>query len=333
MLAQPLPAVLPYRVSMAARKKAGRLKCGNTGAPAGLAFAFGCLLAACIFLLPVPLQAASVQERAAALQAHYAQLRPRLESNQFGRPLQLESVESKSRVQGDVHALLDHPIALLNASLSRPEAWCDVLVLHINVKYCRVHGSQEAPRLRMKVGRKEYQDLPRADGMDFSFRLLAAGPNYFEAQLDADEGPLGTRDYSIVLSAVPVGRQQVFLNLSYSYGFGALGSMAMAGYLNTRGRDKVGFSSVAQADGQAQLVKGFRGLVERNAMRYYLAIDAYLDAQTLPPLQRQEARLLRWFRATEQYPRQLHEMDEEDYLDIKRREIERQQRTPPQSLE
>jgi hypothetical protein len=38
-----------------------------------------------------------------------------------------------------------------------------------------------------------------------------------------------------------------------------------------------------------------------------------------------QKRLLRWFIATEQYPRQLHEVNQTAYIDMKRREYLRQQ--------
>jgi hypothetical protein len=68
-----------------------------------------------------------------------------------------------------------------------------------------------------------------------------------------------------------------------------------------------------------------RGLVERNTMRYYLAIDAYLAALSLPPAERAEKRLQTWFAATERFPRQLHEMDRASYLEMKHKEIQRMQ--------
>ncbi|HEY3597286.1 MAG TPA: hypothetical protein VGL08_07220, partial [Paraburkholderia sp.] len=60
-------------------------------------------------------------------------------------------------------------------------------------------------------------------------------------------------------------------------------------------------------------------------MRYYLAIDAYLGALSVAPNQRLEQRLTSWFNATEQYPRQLHEVDRQDYMQMKRDEYQRQQ--------
>jgi hypothetical protein len=66
-------------------------------------------------------------------------------------------------------------------------------------------------------------------------------------------------------------------------------------------------------------------VVERNTMRYYLAIEAFLGALAAPPQARFEKRLRDWFAAAERYPRQLHEMEQGEYLDMKRKERLRQQ--------
>jgi hypothetical protein len=68
-----------------------------------------------------------------------------------------------------------------------------------------------------------------------------------------------------------------------------------------------------------------RGLVERNTMRYYLAIEAFLGALSSPPQARLEKSLHDWFSAIERYPRQLHELEQSEYLDMKRKEYLRQQ--------
>jgi len=59
-------------------------------------------------------------------------------------------------------------------------------------------------------------------------------------------------------------------------------------------------------------------------MRYYLAIDAYLDSLAAPPAQQLDRRLQQWFDATEKFPRQLHEVERDDYLRMKRDEVGRQ---------
>jgi len=67
-----------------------------------------------------------------------------------------------------------------------------------------------------------------------------------------------------------------------------------------------------------------RGVVERNTMRYYLAIDAYLFALTTLPKDQLEKRLQKWYDGTEQYATQLHEVERNDYLEMKRNEYKRQ---------
>ena len=100
----------------------------------------------------------------------------------------------------------------------------------------------------------------------------------------------------------------------------------MRTYLNTVARDKVGFSVDPGTGGEPpQPVGGMRGAVERNTMRYYLAVDAFLGTLSTPPEARMEKSLRDWFAATEAYPRQLHEMDQNEYLVMKRKEYSRQQ--------
>jgi hypothetical protein len=102
--------------------------------------------------------------------------------------------------------------------------------------------------------------------------------------------------------------------------------MALQTYLGTSGAAKVGFTILGKRpDGEPIYVGALRGAVERNAMRYYLAIDAYLGTLSIPPQEQLEKRMRDWFAATERYALQLHELDEQQYLDMKRRECQRQQ--------
>ncbi len=96
-------------------------------------------------------------------------------------------------------------------------------------------------------------------------------------------------------------------------------------YLATIGRDKVGFAVAGtRPGGQPVYIGGIRALVERNTMRYYLAIEAFLGAVSAAPQERLDRRLRAWFAAIERYPRQLHEMEQGEYLDMKHKEYLRQ---------
>jgi hypothetical protein len=114
--------------------------------------------------------------------------------------------------------------------------------------------------------------------------------------------------------------------MTYSYATGFAGRLAMSTYLGTIGHGKVGFTQNGrQADGSPQLIGGVRGVVERNAMRYFLAIDSYLSTTQAPINEQMEKRFQAWFTAVERYPRQLHDLERADYITMKRAEYLRQQ--------
>jgi hypothetical protein len=265
-------------------------------------------------------------QSAALLQAKYLSLGEQLRHNPFQRALTLDSSESSSDLKGDIYALVDYPFTTVSAALNGAEEWCDVLILHINTKFCRATTDETRTVLTLSVGKKIAQPLEDAYPIEFSYRVAAATPGYLDIQLNAEEGPLSTRDYRIHLQAVPVGNGRTFLHLTYSYAYGLAGRLAMKTYLATIGSDKVGFTLTGkQTNGQPEHIGGMRGVLERNTMRYYLAIDAYLGAFTTPPPLQLQKRLQSWFTATEQYPRQLHEVGRTAYFDMKQSEYLRQQ--------
>ncbi|TFZ00021.1 hypothetical protein EZ242_10570 [Ramlibacter rhizophilus] len=261
---------------------------------------------------------------AASMQARHAQLSDVLAASPFGQPLHIESREVDDRLQGAVYAVLDHPFERVRDALRQPSNWCDIMILPFNTKYCHAVRSANGPGLLIRIGRKYDQPLEDSYKLLFDWNPVAASEAYFESRLSAPEGPVDTRDYRINVSAIPLEGGRTFLRLGYSYGFGFTGRLAMNAYLATAGADKVGFSRVGEPGGPQRLIGGMRGTVERNAMRYYLAIDAFLDSLQAPPAQRAERRVQAWFNATERYPQQLREMNRETYVGMKRMEIARQ---------
>lgn len=261
---------------------------------------------------------------AAALAARYAALERAPDPGPFGRALYLESIEGGGRVSGEIHALVGHPFAVTSAALSRPTQWCEILLLHLNTKHCHVAVVGTGRVLHVGIGSKRDQPAGDAYRVDFGYRVSASTATFLQVNLLADAGPLGTRDYRIVLAATPAGEGKTLIRLSYSYAYGMAGRLAMQVYLGTIGRDKVGFTVVGRlADGGPRYIGGMRGVVERNSMRYYLAIEAYLGALALPASSRRETSLREWFAASERYPRQLHEIERADYLAMKRKEFAR----------
>jgi hypothetical protein len=284
------------------------------------------LCAACL----LGLAALNAVADAGALRARHDELREQLRNNAFHRAMHIDSSEAGDTLKGDVYAELEHPFGAVGDALKKPSDWCDILILPFNTKYCHAVDSNGATALHVRIGRKYDQPVDKAFRLDFALKPVAATPDYFESRLESQTGPLGTKDYRIAVSAVPLDSGRTFMHLSYSYGYGTAGRMAMQAYLATAGADKVGFTVTGKDDkGQPIHIGGMRGAIERNAMRYYLAIDAYLASLRSPADQRVEKRIQTWFDATEHYPRQLHEMDRQTYEAMKRGEYERQQALIP----
>ncbi len=268
----------------------------------------------------------SVGAGATALHARYAELAPQLARNQFQRPLVIDSTESGKAVSGNAYAVINYPFASVSSAFRDPDTWCEVLILHLNTKHCRAEEDRKPPVLAVSVGKKHSQELKDAHALAFNFRLVSATDDNLAVQLNADKGPLGTHNYRIELRAIPVAGGKTFMHLQYAYGFGVAGRLAMQGYLSTVGSGKIGFSQVETSAGAPRKpVEGMRGAVERNTMRYYLAIDTYMAALGLAPAEQVEKRFQLWFDATERYPKQLHEIDRAAYMTMKRAEYQRQQ--------
>jgi hypothetical protein len=267
---------------------------------------------------------------APSLLARHAALQQELANSPFQRPLLLESMQSDGTLKGDIHAIIAHPFGVVRLALVRADNWCDILMLHLNVKGCRARGTGSDSVVSVFIGRKVAQPLADAYHVDFNYRVAAGDSDYLQVLLDADAGPLGTRNYRIALEVVPLDAGRSFVYMTYSYSYGLAATLAMKAYLGTTGRGKVGFSIVGhRPDGAPIYIEGERGVVERNTMRYYLAIEAYLGAHGLLPAQQAERRLRDWFDAIERYPRQLHELERDEYLRMKRAELARQRTISP----
>lgn len=268
----------------------------------------------------------AVNASAVGLKAKYTELSKQLENNQFNRQLFLHSEESSHDLKGEIYAVVDYPFSTFNSAFSKPTHWCDAMILNLNVKYCNMASIQDRNVLTLNIGKKYFQPLADTYRIEFKYQDIITTPNYFAAEFDAKEGPLGTSDYRILIEATPLKDGHTFLHFTYAYSFGLAGRLAMQSYLATLGRSKVGFTITGKnSDGQPKYIQGIRGVVERNTMRYYLAMDAYLAALTSPADAQLEKSLQNWYRNSEQYAIQLHEVELDEYLDMKRKEFQRQQ--------
>lgn len=298
---------------------------GRGGGPSGAGLWRA--LAVLFVAMAVALASRAVQARDASLavqslHARLVSLQAEFDNNPFRRPIHLESSERADSLAGEILSVVDYPFAIVSAALVSPVNWCDILLLHFNIKYCDSSVSAGRASLVVGLGKKFEQPASEAYPIHFIFHPRVEDDAYFSIELAANSGPFGTRDYRFEIEAIPAASGRTLIHLRYAYAFGLSGRLAVRGYLATSGRDKRGFTVTGRgADGEPVYIQGLRGVIERNTMRYCLAIEAWLAGADAVPAERLETRLHYWYASTEQYARQLHEMSLDEYLASKRHEF------------
>ena len=270
-------------------------------------------------LATLTLLLASRSWAAPSLQERYEQIRQGLTTTLPGTTIAIHSAEADELLSAETTSILHHPYDTLASALDNAANWCRFMPLHFNIKACTHELDGSGTLLQIYSGRKHYQKPDESYRMAYRFKTLQHGSELLQLQLSAKHGPAGTRDYRIEITARPVA-EGTLLHISSSYRPSLLSSMLSASYLATLGRDKVGFSR----EGGEGYVKGIRGVIERNVMRYHLAIDAFLAQLEMGDESGHEAMLAYWFEHNDNYPQQLHEMPKQEYLTIKRQERQQQ---------
>lgn len=255
------------------------------------------------------------------MEEKYDEIEEQLFDNIYGIPIYLESTSGNNLMQGEVYGILYHSFKKVSRSLSSVEKWCEIMPQHLNIKACTYEYINKQRRLTLYSGRKYYKKADNAYRLNYTFNVNALNDEYFRVTLNAKDGPLDTKDYNISVAAIPLSDNTTFFYLTYEYQYGFITSIAMSTYLATLGYKKIGFSIKAKDKNDRPIyVGGVRGVIERNAVRYYFAIKSYFNTQTVEINKRFETRISDWFDLTEQYHQQLYELDKPDYLKYKRME-------------
>ncbi len=237
--------------------------------------------------------------------------------------LEIRSREGAVEVSAEVLGVLPFPFETVAASLAEPADWCDFVPLHFNIKACAYGLDAGEPFLVLYSGRKGYGAAEDAYRFDYGFTPRSVEGAYVEVDLLAERGPLSTRDHRLRVEAIPVG-DGTFIRFASSYAQSPISRAGTALYLGTLGRSKVGFTREAPLEPEAPApVRGVRGIVERNGVRYYLALKAFLENRNGADEGRFEEGLRTWFDLAAQYP-ELYETSWEAYRETKRRERENQ---------
>lgn len=277
-----------------------------------------------LLLCAVLASAVAQAQNAEDLRAQYGALQRQLAGSPFGRALLVESTTSGARHKGEIHAVIHMPHHVVVLALADSGHWCEILALQFSVKGCKVSGDRSGGTLTTLFTRDPRDPPSSAYRIDFHFHVAAASADYLSVALNAAAGPIGTRDYQIRVEAAQLDSHDTFVHMSYAYTLGVMARIAIQAYLIGPGRHKFGFSVVDHLpEGHPVYVKGVRGIVERNVMRYYLGMETSLQSLDLPPDTRLEARLPRWYADVSRYPQLREPISLDEYIAMKRRESQR----------
>lgn len=245
--------------------------------------------------------------------------------HEFALPFTIRSSDSDDRLSADVSSEVQWPFADVAEMLSDPASWCEFIPLSPNIKSCVFARQAQQSTLTFYAGQKEYQPPKSAYQLDYIFRVAALNDRQMKVILSAKDGPFGTSHYRIVVEARP-RPQGTLLQIHTSFKTSLPMRLGTRLYLATFGRDKIGFTVDGRNEqGDPIFIKGVRGVIERNAMRYYLALKVFLDTRHMTPGDRFETRIKTWFDLTENYAAQLRELERDSYLQGKRQEWRDQQ--------
>ena len=249
----------------------------------------------------------------------------KLATNSFGLPLFLESFEYDDRVHVDVYGIFDYPLSSVVNVLKVPANWCDIVSLHPNVKACTYRELPGAWLLTFYLGRKVYQPPEDTRQVIYRYRIVDQQQGYLDIMLSADAGPFGTKDHRMRFEALPLDGGRTFVHVSYAYNDSVALRLAEKVYFATLGRGKAGFTVTGtDRKGNPVYIGGPRGAIERNAVRYYLAIQAFMNTLRYPEERRFSMRTSEWYDLTTRYRKQLFEMEKVDYLTYKTKEHKNQ---------
>lgn len=238
-----------------------------------------------------------------------------------GLPLYTETEVGEGVAGAEAVAVIGRGFSQVTALLGNGGTWCEVVALHPNIKACVHEPAGDRQRIVFYTGTRYFQPARLSRAHSYDLEVDRHGAGYFLARLWPGPEKLADGARPALIEAVDLGDGRSGLRVYYRQTLSTWARMAAAAYFATFGRGKVGFSTHgADRDGNPIYADGMRGAIERNVVRYFLAIETHLEAGEADPASRFEQRLANWYARTEYYARQLHEQDREDYLDTKKHE-------------
>ncbi len=238
----------------------------------------------------------------------------RVSTTEFQREYLLDYKADGAQLSGRIASSINRPFSHIKSLFHDIRNLCLILPLNINVRSCIYRKVDDKWLFEIVAGPRQYE----SDSAVYSFSYLLTRAQFSDdliyLHLQANKGPISTANYHIELTFKPMA-EKTLVGLGFSHEKSSLSRVVTGLYLAFSGAGKVGFSTVNQSDGQFSPVRGEQGIVERNLMRYLLAIRAFIEEGGAR--EDLKATFRRWFFLSTLYREQLYEIPEQDYMRYK----------------
>jgi hypothetical protein len=275
---------------------------------------------AAFLLLAVLAQPAAADSAAGDLRDAYQEFRQQHGMLAPDINLSIHTRNKGSRIWTEVYGTVHGKFTTVSQALLGSRGYCEFLPPLFNLKSCvsaRVDGRD---LIRFYVGSKHYTSMLRTILIVAELQRVSERPDYVHVRLASVDAASTKYGYRIDIEVVPFG-DDVLARVRTYYNPDRLTRIAVSTYLHTVGENKVGFTRVAVAgQDKTAYVGGMSGVIERNTVRAFMAMQAYLDTVDAPLAGRYSERLQRWFALTDRFRRQLHELGRREYISVKMRE-------------
>jgi len=247
-----------------------------------------------------------------------------IKSNKIATNLALISSYKNDRLSANIVGKIEHPFYRMQGFLKNIPNLCDFMLLNLNIKTCIATHKNDIAELVLFAGRKFYQHPRDGERIVYKVKINSMLESYVDISLTAAEGPYGTSEYVIRVQAEP-DKNMTILHIHTGYTTSIMSRLGTGIYLSTMGSDKIGFSITGYNKKHEPIyIQGEDGVIERNAMRYYLGFLAMLEPEADAGEKQFLRRAEKWFELTQQYKKQLYEMEKQEYLGAKKQEYANQ---------
>jgi hypothetical protein len=189
----------------------------------------------------------------------YHKIEKELKNGSSATPFYLESSMTQNASCVDIYGTLKYPFDIVENALQLPANWCDIVLLHTDVRACTYKKVNDRWLLTLYTVKKFQDPLEDAYQMKFEYHVISQQVGLFAVSLSAPEGPFGTKDHRIGFEVLPLDEGRTFVHLRYSLSYSPLGYLLMKTYSSIFGGGRIGFSVIdTDRDGNPVYVGGLR---------------------------------------------------------------------------